>query len=292
MPSGLFDMRSRRLMTAAPTILTAAGVGLAVDVWGSGPPVLVLHGFTGSAAAMNPLTSRLEGFTVIAPDLVGHGRSESPSDPDRYTVPAMAEQALAAAAAVGHRRVHLLGYSMGGRTALAAACAAPDRVRSLTVIGATAGIADSEPRRRRAEADRARAEAIEADLVAFVDQWMSAPLLASQARLGPDHLRAARAQRLAGDPAGLALSLRMGGAGAMEPLHDRLRRCRAPAHIIAGADDAKFCALADELAALLPRASVTRIAGAGHAAHLEQPEATAAAVVAFLASLPSDPHPK
>lgn len=279
-------------MTAAASTLTAAGVGLAVDVWGSGPPVLVLHGFTGSAAAMNPLTSRLEGFTVIAPDLVGHGRSESPSDPNRYTVPAMAEQALAAAAALGHHRVHLLGYSMGGRTALAAACAAPDRVRSLAVIGTTAGIADSEQRRRRAEADQARAEAIEADLAAFVDQWMSAPLLAGQARLGPDHLRAARAQRLAGDPAGLALSLRMGGAGAMEPLHDRLRRCRAPAHIIAGADDAKFCALADELAALLPRASVTRIAGAGHAAHLEQPEATAAAVVAFLASLPSDPHPK
>lgn len=270
--------------------VVAAGVGLVVDVWGSGPPVLVLHGFTGSAAAMDPLTTRLEGFTVVAPDLVGHGRSESPSDPDRYTVPAMAEQALAAAA-VGHPRVHLLGYSMGGRTALAAACAAPDRVRSLTVIGATAGIADSEQRRRRAEADWARAEAIEADLAAFVDQWMSAPLLAGQARLGPDHLRAARAQRLACDPAGLALSLRMGGTGAMEPLHGRLGRCRAPAHIIAGADDAKFCALADELAALLPRASVTRIAGAGHAAHLEQPEATAAAVVAFLASLPPDPHP-
>ena len=271
--------------------VAAAGVVLAVDVWGSGLPVLVLHGFTGSAAAMAPLTTRLEGFTVIAPDLVGHGRSESPSDPNRYTVPAMAEQALAAAAALGHRRVHLLGYSMGGRTALAAACAAPDRVRSLTVIGATAGIDDSEQRRRRAEADRARAEAIEADLAAFVDQWMSTPLLAGQARLGPEHLRAARAQRLACDPAGLALSLRMGGTGAMEPLHDRLGRCRAPAHIIAGADDAKFCALADELAALLPRASVTRIPGAGHAAHLEQPEATAAAVVAFLASLPSDPSP-
>lgn len=271
--------------------VAAAGVVLAVDVWGSGLPVLVLHGFTGSAAAMAPLTSRLEGFTVIAPDLVGHGRSESPSDPDRYTVPAMAEQALAAAAALGHPRVHLLGYSMGGRTALAAACAAPDQVRSLTVIGATAGIADPEQHRRRAEADRARAEAIEADLAAFVDQWMSTPLLTSQARLGPEHLRAARAQRLACDPAGLALSLRMGGTGAMEPLHDRLGRCRAPAHIIAGADDAKFCALADELATLLPRASVTRIPGAGHAAHLEQPEATAAAVVAFLNFPPPDPSP-
>lgn len=271
--------------------VAAAGVGLAVDVWGSGPPVLVLHGFTGSAAAMAPLTARLEGFTVIAPDLVGHGRSESPSDPDRYTVPAMAEQVLAAAATLGHPRVHLVGYSMGGRTALAAACAAPDRVRSLTVIGATAGIADSEQRRRRAEADRARAEVIEADLAAFVDQWMSAPLLAGQARLGPEHLRAARAQRLACDPVGLALSLRLGGTGAMEPLHDRLGRCRTPAHIIAGADDAKFCVLADELAALLPRASVTRIPGAGHAAHLEQPEATAAAVAAFLNSPPPDPSP-
>lgn len=271
--------------------VAAAGVSMAVDVWGSGPPVLVLHGFTGSAAAMAPLTTRLEGFTVIAPDLVGHGRSESPSDPDRYTVPAMAEQALAAAVALGHSRMHLVGYSMGGRTVLAAACAAADRVRSLTVIGATAGIADPEQRRRRAEADRARAEAIEADLAAFVDQWMSAPLLAGQARLGPEHLRTARAQRLACDPAGLALSLRMGGTGAMEPLHDRLGRCRPPAHIIAGADDAKFCALADELVALLPRASVTRIPGAGHAAHLEQPETAAAAVVAFLNSPPPDPSP-
>ena len=265
-------------------VLAAAGVGLAVDTWGSGPPVLVLHGFTGSAAAMAPLTSRLEGFTVIAPDLVGHGRSESPSDPDRYTVSAMAEQALAAASAGSHSRVHLVGYSMGGRVALAAACAAPDRVRSLTVIGATAGIADPEMRRRRAEADQAQAEEIETDLAAFVDQWMSAPLLAGQARLGPDHLRAARSQRLACDPAGLALSLRMGGTGAMEPLHDRLGACRAPACIIAGAEDAKFCALADELAARLPRATVTRIPGAGHAAHLEQPEATAAAVTAFLNS--------
>ncbi len=246
--------------------------------------MVVLHGFTGSAAAMAPLTSRLEDLTVIAPDLVGHGRSESPSDPARYTVPAMADQALAAAAALGHRRVHLLGYSMGGRVALAAACRAPDRVRSLTVIGATAGIADPELRRRRIEADRARANLISTDLAAFVDQWMSAPLLAGQARLGPDHLRAARAQRLASDPAGLALSLRMGGAGAMAALHDQLRRYRAPAHIVAGADDAKFCALADELAALLPRAAVTLIDGAGHAAHLEQPEAVAAAVAAFLAS--------
>lgn len=268
------------------TVLTAAGVRIAVDAWGSGPPVLVLHGFTGSAAAMAPLTSRLEGFTVIAPDLVGHGRSESPPDPASYTVPAMAEQALAAAAAVGHERVHLLGYSMGGRVALAAACAAPDRVRSLTVIGTTAGIADSEPRRRRAEADRARAEMIEEDLAAFVDQWMSTPLLAGQSRLGPEYLRAARAQRLASDPTGLALSLRMGGTGAMVPLHDRLGGCPLPACVIAGADDAKFCALADELAALLPQAAVIRIPDAGHAAHLEQPEPVAAAIAAFLASLP------
>lgn len=269
------------------TVLAAAGVRIAVDAWGSGPPVLVLHGFTGSAAAMAPLTSRLGGFTVIAPDLVGHGRSESPPDPARYTVPAMAEQALAAA--VGHRRVHLLGYSMGGRVALAAACADPGRVRSLTVIGATAGIADSEQRRRRAEADRARAEMIEADLAAFVDQWMSTPLLAGQARLGSEYLRAARTQRLASDQTGLALSLRMGGTGAMAPLHDRLGDCPVPACLIAGADDAKFCALADELADLLPQAAVTRIPDAGHAAHLEQPEQVAAAVAAFLASLPPDP---
>ena len=257
-----------------------------------GVPVVVLHGFTGSAQAMGPLTERLAvgerpgpALRVIAPDLVGHGGSDSPDDLAIYRVEAMADQVAALADALSWETFHLVGYSMGGRVALTLGCVSPQRLRSLTLIGASAGFADPVERRSRAEADQARAERIATDFEAFVDEWMADPLFAGQAALGEAHLRAARAQRLASNPAGLARSLTAGGTGAMEPLHERLADCDTPTFLIAGANDAKFCVIAAQLAAGLPRSAVARIDGAGHAAHLEQPDATAAAIADFIAGV-------
>lgn len=260
-----------------------------------GVPVVVLHGFTGSALAMAPLTERLAvgerrcpALRVIVPDLVGHGRSEVPDDVDLYRVEAMANQVAALADTLGCETFHLVGYSMGGRVALTLGCVSPHRLRSLTLIGASPGIADPDERRSRAEADAARAERILADLEAFVDEWMDDPLFAGQAGLGEAHLRAARAQRLASNPQGLARSLTAAGTGAMQPLHERLADCDTPTLLVVGAHDSKFCAIAAQLAAELPRAAVARIDGTGHAAHLEQPDATAAAIADFIAGAEAD----
>jgi 2-succinyl-6-hydroxy-2,4-cyclohexadiene-1-carboxylate synthase len=257
-----------------------------------GEPVVVLHGFTGSAQAIVPLAERLAAgerpcpaLRVIAPDLVGHGGSDSPDELAVYRVDAMANQVTALADALGCETFHLVGYSMGGRVALTLGCMSPPRLRSLTLIGASAGIADPDERRRRAEADQARAERIVDDLEAFVAEWMDNPLLAGQAALGEAHLRAARAQRLGSNPAGLARSLMAGGTGTMEPLHERLADCDVPALLVVGANDSKFCAIAAHLAAGLPRSAVARIDGAGHAAHLEQPDATAAATAELIAGV-------
>jgi len=254
----------------------------------AGVPVVVLHGFTGSAQAMAPLTELLASRLVariICPDLVGHGRSEVPDDLDCYRVESIAGQVAALADALDCETFHLVGYSMGGRVALTLGCTASQRLRSLTLIGATAGIAEPEQRRQRAETDAARAERILTDFEAFVDEWMADPLFAGQATLGEAHLRAARAQRLASNPAGLARSLLAGGTGAMEPLHERLGSCDTPTRLLIGAHDTKFCAIADQLATDLPRAGVIRIDGAGHAAHVEQPDAAATAIADFIAGV-------
>ena len=270
----------------------AGSVELAVSERGSaaGPPVVVLHGFTGSGAAMAPLTQRLAAagatgpeLRVIAPDLVGHGDSDAPDELDLYTVEAMADQVAALADALDCETFHLVGYSMGGRVALTLGCARPRRLRSLTLIGASAGIADRAERRRRVEADEARVQRMEADFEAFVDDWMADPLFAGQAVLGEAHLQAARTQRLASNPQGLARSLRAAGTGQIAPLHDRLGQCNAPTLLVVGAQDTKFCVLAEQFAATLPRACIASIDGAGHAAHLEQPDATAAAIADFIA---------
>lgn len=258
----------------------------------AGVPVVVLHGFTGSAQAMAPLTEPLAArlaARIICPDLVGHGRSEVPDELDLYRVESMAGQVAGLAGALGCDTFHLVGYSMGGRVALRLGCTASQRLRSLTLIGASAGIADPAERRLRAEADEARARCVAADLGAFVDEWMAGPMFAGQAALGEAHLRAARDQRLASSPQGLARSLLAAGTGAMEPLHERLGDCDTPTQLLVGAHDVKFCAIADQLASRLPRARVARIDGAGHAAHLEQASATAAAIADFIAGAEASP---
>lgn len=270
----------------------AGGVEFAVSECGpeAGVPILVLHGFTGSGAAMEPLAERLAaglGARVISPDLIGHGRSDTPDDLDLYRVEAMAAQVVALADALKCETFHLVGYSMGGRVALALGCTHPQRLRSLALIGASAGIADAAGRRHREQADAAKAECILTDFEAFVDEWMADPLFAGQAALGESHVRAGRAQRLASSPAGLARSLMAGGTGSMTPLHDRLKDCEVPVLALAGARDAKFCVIAEELAAGLPDCAAVRVEGAGHAAHLEQPDATAAAIAGFIAGTAS-----
>ena len=265
----------------------AGGVELAVRERGpeSGVPIIVLHGFTGSGETMDPLSERLAAelaARVICPDLVGHGSSEVPDDVDLYRVEAMAGQVVGLADAVGCDTFHLAGYSMGGRVALTLGCTWPRRLRSLCLIGASAGIADPPQRQSRARADAARAQRITSDFAAFVDEWMADPLFAGQAALGEAHLRAARDQRLASNPAGLARSLLAGGTGSMAPLHERLEYCEVPTLALAGAQDTKFCSIAEQLVAALPHCASVRVEGAGHAAHLERPEPTAAEIAAFI----------
>jgi pimeloyl-ACP methyl ester carboxylesterase len=72
------------------------------------------------------------------------------------------------------------------------------------------------------------------------------------------------------------------GTGAQDPVHHRLAAVAVPTLLLTGALDLKFTAIAAEMAAVMPRAETCVIPDAGHAAHLEQPEAFRAAVFAFL----------
>ena len=255
-------------------------VQLAASTTGSGEPVIVIHGFTGSADAMASLVSQLDGYRCIAVDLVGHGRSPSPVDLAPYSVEAMADAVDLLAAGVHEGPCHVIGYSMGGRVALALAAAQPEMCRSLTLISATAGIADASERAQRRRADEALADRIhEHGLAQFVDEWMSLPMWDSlRDSLSPEAWQMSIDQRLRCDPAGLANSLRAGGTGSMTPLWDRLADLDVPTLIVCGEQDAKFVAIGQEMNDLLPASKLVVLAGAGHAAHLEDPDGCAAAI--------------
>ena len=72
------------------------------------------------------------------------------------------------------------------------------------------------------------------------------------------------------------------GAGRQEPLWDRLPALHVPTLLLAGELDTKYCDIARRMAAALPAAQVTIVPGAGHAIHLEQPDAFQKIVLRFL----------
>jgi pimeloyl-ACP methyl ester carboxylesterase len=111
----------------------------------------------------------------------------------------------------------------------------------------------------------------------FVDEWAAQPLFAGLPRGVAD---AARADRLRNVPEGLAAALRGMGQGATEPMWERLGELEMPVRIVAGERDQKYRGLAAAMAERIPGAQVITVREAGHAVHLERPEAVAAAIVA------------
>jgi 2-succinyl-6-hydroxy-2,4-cyclohexadiene-1-carboxylate synthase len=210
-----------------------------------------------------------ERYNALAPDLRGHG---SARDARPVSFDAVVADVLAAAP----ERFVLCGYSMGGRIAQHVALAAPERVAKLVLVATTAGIDDAAQRAaRRADDERLAQFADGATIEAFADRWAAQPLFAGTP---PEAARLWREDLLRNDPRGLAAVLRGLGTGAMAPLWERLGELSMPATVLAGADDAKFVALGERLAARLPRAELVIVPGAGHGLARETPDAVVAAV--------------
>jgi 2-succinyl-6-hydroxy-2,4-cyclohexadiene-1-carboxylate synthase len=231
------------------------------------PTLVLLHGFTQTRQSWRPAIAELAGRRrALAPDLPGHGNAAAR--------PASFAACTGYVRALGGERFALAGYSMGGRIALHAALALGDRLDRLVLIGASPGLADPAERAARRAADDALADRIVAiGVEAFAREWAELPLWEGQ----PELVRAAaHADRLRNTPAGLAAALRGLGTGVMEPLWDALPSLAVPVTLAVGERDEKFRALAERMADRLPRAEVVVVAGAGHAAQLEQPAAVAA----------------
>ena len=243
----------------------------------------MLHGFTGSAATWDTLRSELESrFRIIAVDLPGHGKSSAPADPARYSLDRFADDLSRVLDALDVERTSLFGYSMGGRTALRFAIAHPDRVSSLILESTSSGVHEESARRQRIDADETLAALIERDGVeAFVARWESLPMWSSQSSLSDSCRARLRAQRLANSAIGLANSLRGAGAGVDQPILDRAGEITARTLILAGGLDIQYVEHGKRLAAAIPHARLEIIADAGHAVHLEQPEAVIREITAF-----------
>ena len=121
---------TREVATAHASIFCHSG--------GSGPPLLLLHGFPQTSLMWRDVAPRLaRDFTVIAADLPGYGRSGCPAQSEDHA--AMSKRALAAAlveamAILGHTRFAIAGHDRGGRVAYRAALDHPGTVTAAVVL--------------------------------------------------------------------------------------------------------------------------------------------------------------
>ena len=239
---------------------------------GSGPRLVLVHGFTQTGRCWGPVAEDLAtDHEVVRVDAPGHGRSSDVLAGLRGGGRLIADQGGEAT---------YLGYSMGGRHLLHLALANPELVRGLVLLGATAGIEDPTERAARAEADRQTAARLrEVGLLDFLREWVPQPMFA---RIPPE--RQFLVERMEGTVDGLEASLLQAGTGSQDPSWDRLHRLDMPVLVLAGEQDAKYVELGRPMhEAIGANATFATVSGAGHAAHLEQPEAFLAVLRPWLA---------
>ena len=100
---------------------------------GSGPPVVLIHGMVNSSAHWRQVALRLaERYTVIAPDLIGHGDSATPRGD--YSLGAHAAAIRDLLIAIGIRRATFVGHSLGGGVAMQFFWQFPERVERLALV--------------------------------------------------------------------------------------------------------------------------------------------------------------
>lgn len=245
---------------------------LATSSLGNGEPkIALLHGFTQTHESWKPLADRLaRNHLVSLIDLPGHG--------DTTARPMSLDEAGGLIAEATTDSV-LVGYSMGARLALHTALHPSRKLKGLILIGAHPGIVDENERRIRRDADDDLAMRIEEIGVdEFLDEWLKQPMF--EGVRGLDHR-----DRLRNSKDGLAYALRTLGTGRQRVLDSELSGLNLPILVITGDRDVKFVGLAQRLRACLKNVTFATIENAGHACHLEQPEATLETIEVWLGDL-------
>jgi 2-succinyl-6-hydroxy-2,4-cyclohexadiene-1-carboxylate synthase len=232
----------------------------------------MIHGFTGSLEDWREISSSLDKeFNYIGVDLVGHGKSDSPSSDTKYKQSAIVKSLDDLISHLAIEKVILLGYSMGGRSALCYAAENPDKLAGLILESTSPGIANSRVRKARIKDDEELAAYLESEgLEKFVDLWMDKQLFQTQLRFSNDKLKTFKKKRMLNSPTGLANSLRGFGTGKMNNISKQFKSIKCPILLVTGGLDTKFTSINKQLKQKLLNSKHTIIQNAGHNTHLEE----------------------
>ncbi|GAB3047474.1 2-succinyl-6-hydroxy-2,4-cyclohexadiene-1-carboxylate synthase [Virgibacillus ainsalahensis] len=253
------------------------------EIHGEGRPVVLLHGFTGSSSTWTDFISMLQNnFKIISIDLPGHGKTKTPTP---KSMEACCHDLKELVHYIQLEKFHLLGYSLGGRTALSFAMLYPEAIQSLILESASPGLATKKERQERIEKDEQIAKRIEnEDLEEFVNFWEKLPLFDTQKKLPRRIQRNIRHQRLAQTKEGLAQSLRNMGTGVQPCWWHQLESISNPVLLLVGEHDHKFTNINKNMEKDLKNARFEIVENVGHAIHVEKTEVFGKLVMEFILS--------
>jgi len=236
--------------------------------------VLLIHGFTGSLEGWRDIYPNLdERFNYVGIDLIGHGKSDSPTDIEKYKPESLVSQIQDILDQLSINKVIILGYSMGGRVALNFAVSHPQKIKGIILESTSAGIKNEKDRIERTESDEELASYVEENRTEkFAERWMNQDIFNTQRRFSDEKLQIIRDRIAQNSKTGLANILRGFGNGTMPYLVAKVNLIQCPVLLISGELDTKYCRLNSELEKKFPNAKNAVVKNAGHNTHLEESE--------------------
>ncbi|MYL33794.1 2-succinyl-6-hydroxy-2,4-cyclohexadiene-1-carboxylate synthase [Pontibacillus yanchengensis] len=252
-----------------------------VEQHGHGPPILLLHGFTGTHHTWdNFVNDWNDQLTIITMDLPGHGKTDGNT---HFTMESVCKDIDHLLQELGMERLDVLGYSMGGRTALSFAMNYPRRVERLILESASPGLETAREQLTRQTKDESLAAEIERyGVKAFINRWQELPMFSSQQTLSAEVKQVIREERLSHTAEGLAASLRGMGTGIQPSWWDNLSTFSGEVLLLSGELDEKFTSIAQNMEKAFQKARHIKVLNAGHAIHVEQPKFFGKIVTEFI----------
>ena len=265
------------------------GIGLFYEEVGGGVvPLVFVHEFAGDYQSWH-LQVRFfaRRYRTIAYNARGYPPSEVPKDPAAYSQERAAEDIRGLLDALGIRKAHICGLSMGGYATLHFGLRHPDRALSLVVAGAGYGSVAGERERFKKDVEETARRFVDDGIVAVADFYTKGPTRVQLMDKDPKGWRELYDQFVAQSAEGHALTMR--GVQMNRPsvyeLEKGLERLEVPTLIVTGDEDEPCLEPALYLKRKIRSSGLLVLPKSGHTVNLEEPEAFNRAVLDFLTAV-------
>ena len=242
------------------------------------PALVLLHGFMGSSDDWQELVKYLQDFCyLVLVDLPGHGQSALGVNPGFDDFSCRLDTLFTD---LHLNNFSLMGYSLGGRLAMAYTCIYPDRPERLILEGAHAGLQNNDEQEQRQLSDQYWSERFNREPIEQVlEDWYQQPVFSD---LTVDQRQALVSARLVQKDNDLARTMMVFSLSGQPDYRENLRHLPCPVHYLAGELDKKFSGIGRSLHKEHCLTDMHLIPSSGHNIHREQPKAMASKILEIM----------